>query len=377
MGDGADNEPYELRPLLKPAQSRVLTALAESEEEEFTRSTYEEIAHVSRSQAAYDLADLVKLGLVDRLGTGRATRYRIVGEGDGRRRKWTPARIREELERFCAERGTWPRAAEFRNAGRGSLYLAASRYGGIEHWATELGFYEAAPASAGGRGPVEAERTPATGFVLAALAALFVLALVLIVQLTPASPGERDALVAGSARERVDAVPGSVPARRSLPATPAGAERIALRLAAAGEGSWIAARRGSASGELLWRGTLEPRESLRLRGKAIWLRVEAPANLVARVDGERVDLPARSRLVRVTGRGVRVLATAPRAPAPVLQTETPQSAQPVSAAAAPAPSSAGTSGSSGASAPAPDEPAPEPPPAGSPTPSPDPPPPTP
>ena len=133
MGDGTDNEPYELRPLLKPAQSRVLAAVAESEEEEFTRSTYEDIAHVSRSQAAYDLADLVKLGLVDRLGTGRATRYRIVGEGDGRRRKWTPARIREELERFCGERGTWPRAAEVRKAGRGSLYLAASRYGGIEH----------------------------------------------------------------------------------------------------------------------------------------------------------------------------------------------------------------------------------------------------
>ena len=377
MGDGTDNEPYELRPLLKPAQSRVLAALAESEEEEFTRSTYEDIAHVSRSQAAYDLADLVKLGLVDRLGTGRATRYRIVGEGDGRRRKWTPARIREELERFCGERGTWPRAAEFRKAGRGSLYLAASRYGGIEHWAAELGFYEAAPASAGGPGSVDPERAPATGFVLVALAALFVLGLVLIVQLMPASPGEGDALVAGVARERVDAAPGSVPARGSLPATPAGPERIALRLAAAGDGAWIAARRGSASGELLWRGSLEAGESLRLRGKAIWLRVESPADLVARVDGDRVDLPSRGRLLRVTGRGVRVLETAPRAPAPVVQAATGPAAQPVTAPAALAPSSAPTSGSSGASAPAPDEPAPEPPPQRSSTPSPDQPPPKP
>jgi hypothetical protein len=382
MGGGTDNEPYNepyaLRPSLKPAQRRVLSVLAESEGEEFTRSTYEEIAHVSRSQAAYDVSDLVKLGLVDRLGTGRATRYRVVSEGDGRRRKWTPARIREELERFCAGRGTWPRAAEFREAGCGSLYLAASRYGGIEHWASELGFHEAAPTSAGGPGSLEPERTSATGFALAVLAALFVLGLVLIIELVPTRPSGGEVLVAGVARERVDAAPSSVPARRSLQATPAGAGRVALRLTATGEGSWIAARRGSATGPLLWKGTLESGESRRLSGTAIWLRVEAPANLVASVDGDRVSLPARSRIVRVSDAGIRVLETAPRAPAPVVETEAPPSAQPVSAAAAPpAPSSSATSQPSGASSPAPDEPAPDPPPGGSSTPSPDPPPPKP
>ena len=63
----------------------------------------------------------------------------------GRRRKWTPERIRDELEDFCDEIGGWPRAAEFKETGRGDLYLAASRYGGIEHWAEELGFGEPEP----------------------------------------------------------------------------------------------------------------------------------------------------------------------------------------------------------------------------------------
>jgi hypothetical protein len=88
MRNDRGDESHGLRPVLKPAQEHVLAELADGGTEEFTRSTYEEIAHVSRSQAAYDLADLVKLGLVDRLGAGRATRYRIAREGDGRRRKW-------------------------------------------------------------------------------------------------------------------------------------------------------------------------------------------------------------------------------------------------------------------------------------------------
>ena len=154
----------DLRPVLKPAQEHVLTTLAGSEDEYFGRADYEAIAHVSRSQAAYDLADLVKLGLVERVGSGRGTRYRIVPARGGRRRKWTPERIRDELEAFCDEIGGWPRAAEFKETGRGDLYLAASRYGGIEHWAEELGFREPAepsalPPSASWREPREPSRS--------------------------------------------------------------------------------------------------------------------------------------------------------------------------------------------------------------------------
>jgi DNA-binding transcriptional ArsR family regulator len=126
---------------LKPAQQQVLDALPARGDSELTRAQYEELAGVSRSQAAYDLAELVEAGILHRVGNGRATRYRLdrAREGGGQRR-WTSERIRAELEAFCAGRATWPSAAEFKAADRGDLYVAASRYGGIGQWADELGF---------------------------------------------------------------------------------------------------------------------------------------------------------------------------------------------------------------------------------------------
>ena len=361
--------PPGLRPVLKPAQEHVLAALAESGAGEFTRSTYEELGHVSRSQAAYDLADLVKLGLVDRLGAGRATRYRLARESDGRRRKWTPARIRGELERFCAERGRWPRAGEFREAGHGSLYLAASRYGGIEHWAAELGFSEPAPRRASEPRDAALEALPGTGLAATAIAGLFVLGLVLIVQLMRETPSIPEAPTPGALRERVDATPGAV-ARHTAASAPAAPQRVALRLATAGDGSWIAARRGSAAGQLLWEGTLEAGELLRLRGRTLWLRVGAAANLVPHVNGERISIPDRTTILLISSAGVRVLATAPAprpAPSPAPPVYTPVLA-PSSSEAAEATDDAPTRARGGGG------PAPDGPPAGGGGPSPDPPP---
>lgn len=125
------------RPIhLKTTQQGALDALESTGS--LTRSDYERFAGVSRSQAAYDLAELVSAGLLRRVGNGRATRYLPVREGRARR-TWTPERIRSELEAFCSGRETWPSAAEFKSAGRGDLYVAVSRYGGVAHWARELG----------------------------------------------------------------------------------------------------------------------------------------------------------------------------------------------------------------------------------------------
>ena len=63
---------------LKPAQQRVLGVLKSEGTSRLTRARYEELSGVSRSQAAYDLAELVENGMLERLGSGRATRYRIV-----------------------------------------------------------------------------------------------------------------------------------------------------------------------------------------------------------------------------------------------------------------------------------------------------------
>src|SRR5215210_1187065 len=124
----------------KPAQKRVLAVLAEDGSGRLTRSQYEEIAGVSRSQAAYDVAELVDAGILERLGGGRATRYRLARRDRPGQRHWTNERIRDALADFCADRETWPSATEFKAAGHSDLYVAASRYGGIGFWATELGF---------------------------------------------------------------------------------------------------------------------------------------------------------------------------------------------------------------------------------------------
>jgi hypothetical protein len=125
---------------LKPAQRRALLAL-ESERGIFlTRSEYERITGVGRSQAAYDLSELVSAGRLIRVGGGRSTRY-VLAQEPSSQRHWTSDRIRWELAAFCRGRSAWPTASEFKTAGRSDLYVAASRYGGVAHWASELGLH--------------------------------------------------------------------------------------------------------------------------------------------------------------------------------------------------------------------------------------------
>jgi DNA-binding transcriptional ArsR family regulator len=125
---------------LKPAQRAAMAALNEGSAEELTRGEYQQLTGVSRSQAAYDLAELVEAGHVERLGGGRSTRYRRPRKAQPSHRHWTNERIRAALLEFCAGRTTWPSAGEFKAAGHTDLYVAASRYGGIRSWASELGF---------------------------------------------------------------------------------------------------------------------------------------------------------------------------------------------------------------------------------------------
>jgi DNA-binding Lrp family transcriptional regulator len=131
---------------LKATQERVLSALRADSSTPLTRADYQEIAGVSRSQAAYDLAELVEAGILDRIGAGPATRYRLVDSRPDERRRWTNERIRSSLQELCHGRDAWPSAREFKEAGRHDLYVAASRYGGVAFWAKELGFERRKPA---------------------------------------------------------------------------------------------------------------------------------------------------------------------------------------------------------------------------------------
>ena len=136
--------PRSARQEFKPAQRRALAALQNGHGTELTRGAYQEICGVSRSQAAYDLAELVEAGALERVGGGRSTRYVLVREPNSSRRHWTKDRIRSELVHFCASREAWPSAREFKAAGHTDLYVAASRYGGVAFWAAELGLPRAA-----------------------------------------------------------------------------------------------------------------------------------------------------------------------------------------------------------------------------------------
>jgi hypothetical protein len=131
--------PVSAREELKPAQRRALAFLSDGRATELTRGGYQELARVSRSQAAYDLAELVEAGVLERVGSGRSTRYVLRRNPNQARRHWTSERIRAELTTFCDGRQTWPSAMEFKAAGHADLYVAASRYGGVAHWAAELG----------------------------------------------------------------------------------------------------------------------------------------------------------------------------------------------------------------------------------------------
>jgi hypothetical protein len=135
---------------LTAGQERALAALRLQGRREFTRREYEAEAGVRRSSAGEDLQELVRYGVLGVRGAGSATRYvfssaargkvRTRGpRGPGRPAKWGDTVIERELRAFLHGRGDWPSPTEFREAGRGSLYAAASRAGGIARWRRLMG----------------------------------------------------------------------------------------------------------------------------------------------------------------------------------------------------------------------------------------------
>lgn len=132
---------------LTPSQQRALTRLRIEGRREFTRSEYERAAGAGRTTATTDLRKLIGHGVLLVRGHGPNTRYAFPGAvqatrssgGPGRPRRWTDELIERELRAYLGDRPDWPRPAEFRAAGRGDLYTAASRSGGVARWRRMLG----------------------------------------------------------------------------------------------------------------------------------------------------------------------------------------------------------------------------------------------
>jgi len=132
---------------LRPSQERALSSLRIEGRREFSRRDYEQAAGVGRSAAGEDLKELVRHGALTPRGAGPSTRYALSAtsgssagtETRGRPRTWTDPIIERELRTFIGGRHDWPSPEEFRSRGKGALYAAASRAGGIARWRKLMG----------------------------------------------------------------------------------------------------------------------------------------------------------------------------------------------------------------------------------------------
>lgn len=129
---------------LTTAQQRALAALRAHAQREFGRRDYEEAAGRGRSAAGEDLRTLVRHGVLVVRGAGPNRRYAFATADRattrrGRPALWSEARIERELRAFVVGRERWPPLAEFEAEGRGALYRAASRAGGIGRWRRIVG----------------------------------------------------------------------------------------------------------------------------------------------------------------------------------------------------------------------------------------------
>lgn len=93
----------------------------------------------------------------------------------------------------------------------------------------------------------------------------------------------------------------------TLPQQPAvQGRRVKLVLRATGGSSWLQVHAGSATGRILYQGTLEQGRSQTFVARRVWMRVAEPAALTAKLNGNRVRLPGvRAGTLLVTPRGVR------------------------------------------------------------------------
>jgi cytoskeleton protein RodZ len=97
------------------------------------------------------------------------------------------------------------------------------------------------------------------------------------------------------------------PAAEGAGAPTAPQPAVTLVLKADAGDSWIAVRRGSGQGEILFEGTLERAGTRVFTGKRLWLNVSLPENLSARLNGKQVKLPKRGQpvVLVVTKKGLK------------------------------------------------------------------------
>jgi hypothetical protein len=67
---------------------------------------------------------------------------------------------------------------------------------------------------------------------------------------------------------------------------------------------WLSVHVASASGPFVWEGTLEPGRTVHFVSRRLWMRLGAPWNLDARLNGKATVLPTQTGDIVVTARGI-------------------------------------------------------------------------
>jgi hypothetical protein len=81
-----------------------------------------------------------------------------------------------------------------------------------------------------------------------------------------------------------------------------------LAIAATRGDCWLAVRKGSASGQLLYTGFLSAGESRRFRAKRLWVRLGASGNVDLRLNGKRVPgVPSGTVVLLVGPKSIRTI----------------------------------------------------------------------
>jgi cytoskeleton protein RodZ len=83
----------------------------------------------------------------------------------------------------------------------------------------------------------------------------------------------------------------STPAVTTPAAASDAARSVRLELRATRGDSYLIVKSGSSIGSELYKGTLERGQRQRFDGKVLWIRLEAPANVLVKLNGNRVKLP--------------------------------------------------------------------------------------
>jgi len=97
------------------------------------------------------------------------------------------------------------------------------------------------------------------------------------------------------------------PPHRAAVAPKAKPKRAQIAFVASRGSCWLSVRLGSSTGRVLYEQTLQPGERAQFAGSHLWIRIGAPWNLDATLNGKRVQLPTSIADVMVTPSALRSL----------------------------------------------------------------------